>query len=228
MKKLLSFLLSVCLICALIVPAHAAGVNISISASASSVKRGDTVTFTVSVSGSEAVTHFGLALEYDTSVFEMVDGECTADAWYPDFTPSNGFAVMYKDPTVPSGTIGWFTLRAKKDATLGSSWVGGSASAKNGAATVSSSAGGATVTVVCAHSYGSWTKVDGATGYIVYRASSQDGTYKQVATTTETNVTLVKQDAGVGYWYKVVAYRTVSGKKVLSLKSVADFCAATP
>ena len=161
MKKLLSFLLSVCLICALIVPAHAAGVNISISASASSVKRGDTVTFTVSVSGSEAVTHFGLALEYDTSVFEMVDGECTADAWYPDFTPSNGFAVMYKDPTVPSGTIGWFTLRAKKDATLGSSWVGGSASAKNGAATVSSSAGGATVTVFCAHSYGSWTKVDG-------------------------------------------------------------------
>ena len=74
----------------------------------------------------------------------------------------------------------------------------------------------------------SWSKVDGATGYIVYRASSQDGTYKQVATTTETNVTLVKQEAGVGYWYKVVAYRTVSGKKVLSLKSVADFCAATP
>ncbi len=168
MKKLLSFLLSLCLICtligSLIVPAHADGsIYISISSSASSVKRGETVTFTVSVSGSAAVTQYGLKLSYDSSVFEMVGGECTADAWYPDFTPDRGFAVMYKEATIPSGRVGTFTLRAKDDASFTDSWVGGTAAAMNGADSVSSSAGGTSVTIVCSHSYGNWTKVDGDT-----------------------------------------------------------------
>lgn len=72
-----------------------------------------------------------------------------------------------------------------------------------------------------------WKKVSGASGYIVYRADSKSGTYKAVATIkkgstvsyTEKNLTTGKK-----YYYKVCAYRTVSGKKVTgsasSVKSV--------
>lgn len=64
-----------------------------------------------------------------------------------------------------------------------------------------------------------WKKVSGASGYIVYRADSKSGTYKAVATIkkgstvsyTDKNLTTGKK-----YYYKVCAYRTVSGKKVLS------------
>ena len=63
MKKLFSFLLSICLICALTVPAHAAGsISLKVSASSTTVNRGDTITFTVNVSGSGAVTQYGLKL----------------------------------------------------------------------------------------------------------------------------------------------------------------------
>ena len=163
MKKLLSLLTALCLVYLLTVPAHAAGsVSLRISASSSTVSRGDTVTFTVSVSGSGTVTSYGLALSYDTSVFEMVGGSCTVSgAALSDFTPGSGFVVAYRDPTTPGGTVGAFTLRVKDSAPFGSYSVGGSASAKSGADSVSASASGAGVTVVCSHSYGSWTKLDG-------------------------------------------------------------------
>ena len=167
MKKLLPFLLSVCLICALIVPAHAAGsVNFHISASSSTVSRGDEITFTVTVSGSGEVTSYGLVLNYDSSVFEMVTDNYQLSipgAEIGRFESDKGFVVRYTDPTTPSGTVGTFTLRVKDTDALGSYSVSGSASAKNGADSVSSSASGTSVTIVCSHSYGDWTKVDGDT-----------------------------------------------------------------
>ena len=164
MKKLISFLLSLCLVCLLTVPAHAAGsVSMKISASSSTVSRGDTVTFTVTVSGSGAVTQYGLKLSYDTSVFEMVGGShSVSGAQFAEFNESRGFAVLYGSPTTPGGKVGTFTLRVKDSAAFGTYSVGGSASAKNGNEDVSASASGASVTIACKHSYGSWSKVDGS------------------------------------------------------------------
>lgn len=162
MKKLFSLIVTVCLIYLLTIPAYGAGsVNISISPSASSVSRGDTITFTVYVSASDSCTQFGLQLDYDSSVFEMVGGShSVSGAQFAEFHPSRGFAVLYGSATVPSGTVGTFTLRAKQDASLGSTYVGGNASAMNGSSSVSSSASGASVSIVCDHSFGGWTKVD--------------------------------------------------------------------
>ena len=162
MKKLLSFLLSICLICVMIPAAHAAGsVSLRVSASSATVGRGDTITFTVSVSGSGAVTQYGLQLQYDSSVFEMVSGShSVSGAQFAEFHPSRGFAVLYGSATVPSGTVGTFTLRVKDSAPFGSYTVGGNGSAKNGTEDVSASASGVTITVACKHSYGSWSKVD--------------------------------------------------------------------
>ena len=164
MKKLLSALLCVLLMCTMIAPAYADGsVQISITPSATTVQRGDEVTFTVSVSGSAACTQYGLQLSYDETVFEMVGGTNTVTgALVADFTPSRGFAVLYSAATEPSGQLGTFTLRVKDDATFGSTQVGGKASAKNGTETVEASAGGVSVSVSCSHTYGAWEKADDA------------------------------------------------------------------
>lgn len=51
----------------------------------------------------------------------------------------------------------------------------------------------------------SWKAVEGATKYEVYRATSKDGTYSRISTTSNTSVTNTKADAGKTYYYKVRA-----------------------
>ncbi|GHH98026.1 S8 family serine peptidase [Neobacillus kokaensis] len=64
-----------------------------------------------------------------------------------------------------------------------------------------------------------WSKVNGASGYKVYRATSKSGKYSVVKTVTSgktvsfTNTKLAK---GKTYYYKVRAYKVVSGKNVYS------------
>lgn len=65
----------------------------------------------------------------------------------------------------------------------------------------------------------SWYKVSEASGYELYRATSRTGTYSKVRTITSgstisyTNTSLTR---GKTYYYKVRAYKTVSGKKIYS------------
>jgi len=58
----------------------------------------------------------------------------------------------------------------------------------------------------------SWAAVPGATGYAVYRYSPSTGTYVSIKTTTSTSYVNGGLNRGVTYYYKVRAYRTVSGK----------------
>ena len=51
----------------------------------------------------------------------------------------------------------------------------------------------------------SWSKVDGAVSYKVYRATSENGTYKLMKTTSGTSYTNTSVTAGKTYYYKVVA-----------------------
>ena len=53
--------------------------------------------------------------------------------------------------------------------------------------------------------YIKWTAVSGASKYYVYRSGSSNGTYKYVGTTTATNYTDNKANAGYTYYYKVKA-----------------------
>lgn len=62
----------------------------------------------------------------------------------------------------------------------------------------------------------SWSDVSGANGYVVYRATNKNRNYSAIAdvsTNTYTNSNLKK---GVMYYYKVISYRVVGGKKVYS------------
>jgi fibronectin type 3 domain-containing protein len=54
----------------------------------------------------------------------------------------------------------------------------------------------------------SWSSVTGATGYRVYRSSSETGTYTQVGTTSLTSYTDKSLNANTLYYYKVSAYNS--------------------
>lgn len=57
----------------------------------------------------------------------------------------------------------------------------------------------------------SWSAVAGRTGYEIWFSDSADGTYTWLATTTGTSYTDKGLTTGVPRYYKVIAYRTVSG-----------------
>ena len=61
-----------------------------------------------------------------------------------------------------------------------------------------------------------WDKVPEASGYVVYRATSKNGTYKKIYTATSANKTSYKDTGlttGKTYYYKVVVYTTVNVNK---------------
>lgn len=62
-----------------------------------------------------------------------------------------------------------------------------------------------------------WKEINGASGYKLYRSESKNGTYVRVKTLkkqTNTSYTDTGVVAGKKYYYKVVAYRKVSKKKI--------------
>lgn len=60
------------------------------------------------------------------------------------------------------------------------------------------------------------SKVDGATGYELYRATEKKGTYTKIKTTSELTYKDTKTTGSVVYYYKTRAYKNVSGKKIYS------------
>lgn len=64
-----------------------------------------------------------------------------------------------------------------------------------------------------------WSKNEDATGYMIYKSSSKNGTYSKVKEIKKTSQ-IAWKDRNVKkkekYYYKVRAYRTVSGKKIYS------------
>ena len=65
----------------------------------------------------------------------------------------------------------------------------------------------------------SWDVMDDADGYIVYRASSENGKYKRAYTTDNPQKNWyinTNRKSGQTWWYKVRGYQVVDGKKVFS------------
>ena len=60
-----------------------------------------------------------------------------------------------------------------------------------------------------------WKTVKGASGYEIYFATSEEGTFKKAGSTKkELNFTKKSLKAGKKYYFKIRAYKTVDGKKV--------------
>lgn len=72
----------------------------------------------------------------------------------------------------------------------------------------------------------SWTKQTGATGYVVYMATSKNGKYTKIATlkgNTKVSYTKTGLTKGKTYYFKVAAYKTVGGKNIYSSYSSVKY-----
>lgn len=160
MKKLMTVCLCLLLIAAMATSAFAAnGAAFSAKASAETLYRGDTVTLTVNVTCDEKATSYGLMLNFDEALFELVDGSCTVTGTLVS-SFNNGFAFMFQNPTAYSGAVGTVTLKVKDDAAFGAATVTGEASVKNGTEEVAATGCAVSLTVACKHTYGAWTEAE--------------------------------------------------------------------
>ena len=160
MKKILTVCLCLLLVAAMATAAFAAnGAAFDAKASAETLYRGDTVTLTVNVNCDEQATSYGLMLNFDESVFELVDGSCTVTGTLVS-SFNNGFAFMFQNPTAYSGAVGTVTLKVKDDAAFGAATVTGDAAVKNGTEDVVATGCTVSLTVACKHTYGAWTEID--------------------------------------------------------------------
>lgn len=76
----------------------------------------------------------------------------------------------------------------------------------------------------------SWDKVDGASGYQIYRATKKSGKYARIATVSAEKTAYIntKLTCGKTYYYKLRAYQVKNGKKVYSKYSTKISCYAKP
>ena len=133
-------------------------------------------------------------------------------------------AKQYTDKSALHGTTCYYRIRAYK--------VSGGTRIYGAVSTVVSAANTASTPVAAAStaSYNSvkisWNAVSGASGYELSRATSQNGSYSVVKTTSSLSYTNSSLGTGTAYYYKVRAYGYVNGKKTYGSSSTA--VSATP
>ena len=163
MKKLSIIIICVLLVSLLAVPVLAAqSANMSVSVSNKTLYRGDTVTVTVSTSKVDNCVSGGFMFSYDKNVFEYVSGSATLSGYTAGVSTAAGNVAGYfmNGNATVQGSIFQITLKVKDTAAVGTYTISGVPSLTDADSAVSCSAGSASVTVACHHSYGSWTEAD--------------------------------------------------------------------
>lgn len=166
MKKIVSAaLLAACLLLGAILTAYAEGPAATLTASAQEVKAGETVTFTVSLSGAEGVSSGSVALTYDESKFEYVSSEWArgGDATLANYDEAKKLgAIAFGEVTDLSGTYFTFTLRARTGAAAQT--VSAAVQLRDGGTLLGAPGASATVSILClSHSWGEWAASKPAT-----------------------------------------------------------------
>lgn len=169
MKRLFSILLVVALLCGtLVLPASAAGSG-SLSMSTATGNRGDTVTLSVYLNSNPGLVTMTIRVSYDTSVLQMVGASNTGLLAGAQMNSSYGspYTICWVDGVsttnnTSTGTIATFTFKILDTAAFGSTavYLQFVDSYDTDYNANSFGAGSGSVTVVCNHNYGGWTKVD--------------------------------------------------------------------
>ena len=170
MRKVFAWVVLVLVAGLLVMPVFAASAHMSVSVSQGTVHRGDTITVTVSTSAVENCVSGRFLFSYNTDVFEYTGGIALVtgfgSAGVTDMGGSvSGDFMSLSGGTYVQGTLFQITLKIKENAPYGSDTISGTPSMviENADGTkedASCSAGTATVTVACNHSYGDVTKLD--------------------------------------------------------------------
>lgn len=125
-------------------------------------------------------------------------------------------ATSYTVTKLKSGTSYEFAVKAYTTANGKTYWSAGYQTV-----TATTNPGKPTLTVTAGSKKAelSWNEQTGATGYVVYMATARDGKYSKIATlqgNTKVSYTKAGLTKGETYYFKVVAYTTVSGKTIYS------------
>lgn len=164
MKKIISLLAALCLIVSFAVPASAAGFAVSLSPSKNDVSAGETVTFTVSLSGAGRGTS-GYIEVAASSNFELISGKfLTANTQMADFdkNTSDG-TVMYNGESDPNGAFCEFVLKAKTASKTAQN-VSVTVDIRNGSTLLGSVKASKDIKIICAsHTFGNFTNVNAST-----------------------------------------------------------------
>ena len=158
MKRGVLLLFCLVMLMATALPVLAAGsAYMGLSASGSTLYRGDTFTVSVNLSNDQVVGRGAIVLNYDSSAFEFIGGSCNVSgATLAEVSAGrNGGVFALAENRVVSGTIFTIQMRVKSGAAFGSYTISGTASMD-----VPCGAGSTTVSVACKHSYGAFQKVD--------------------------------------------------------------------
>lgn len=146
------------------------------------------------------------------------------DSGYKMIRTVSGSKTTYSDSNRTTGKKYYYRIRAyyKENSIKYCSYSSGvSVAPKLATPSVKVKAGKRKITL-------SWKKISGANGYVIYRSSKKNGTYKRIAVVKSGKAVKyinTKLPAKKKYYYKVKAYRkTTSGKKVCSS---ASKCAGT-
>lgn len=138
MRKLLFFFAVILGFCMVIPEVFAAEtLTVEICTDTEKAISGDEIVCNIVVSGNAPCRSFGVVLEYDSSVFEIVSGECALEnSLLGVFDKEKGFAYLFDEAVIPEGLIGTFVLRVKKGIPTDEAVISGRASAKNAEVTV--------------------------------------------------------------------------------------------
>lgn len=151
MKKKINTLLCAVFICILtVLPVLAAtSVTVTLKASKTTVNSGDTFTVTVSAKANNC-GQGSIELSYNTSVLELVSGECVASgadiSYFDSSAKEGGFA--YSNSTNLSGNVFKLTFKVKTNAAVGESTIKVNMTADSASASKSIN-----ITVACVHKY---------------------------------------------------------------------------
>lgn len=115
--------------------------------------------------------------------------------------------TSYTDKSLKTGTVYYYQVRAYKENKYGEFSTKVSAAPKLAVPTLKVTAGKASATL-------KWSSVPGKSGYQLYRTASLKDKYTIVTTTQKTGFTDKKVKSKKTYYYKVMAYKIVSGKAV--------------
>ncbi len=129
------------------------------------------------------------------------------------YTATSGSTVSYTNTGLKTGKTYYYQVRAYR-VINGGNVYGNFSPAKYAIPVLAAPMGVKAAKASATSIKVSWGSVSGASGYEVYRATSSTGAYTKVKTTTSKSYTNTKLTSGKTYYYKVRAYRTVSGKKV--------------
>ena len=167
MKKTLSLLLIITIICSCFVPSFAANTaTLSVSADKTSANVGDTITVYVKISKDSALSSLDFYLNYDSSAFTYVSGSATASSLFvASVNDSVGGKIKLSGASIEvvnsAGTI--LTAKFKVTKVGGSLSVSVNVAADGDNNKVTSSIATKGLTISCAHGGAKWTETKAPT-----------------------------------------------------------------